>query len=74
VAKNRKAEEGLRMAQMNTDQFKPDPEEQRDPITHDIIGAAFEVHRVLGYGFLEKARMRAIPFAKKMRCARSTEV
>jgi len=42
------------MAQMNTDQFKPDPKEQRDPITHDIIGA-FEVHRVLVYGFLEKS-------------------
>jgi GxxExxY protein len=23
-------------------------------LTHKIIGAAFEVHRVLGYGFLEK--------------------
>ncbi len=29
-------------------------------ITHSIIGAAFEVHRVLGYGFLEKVYQRAL--------------
>ena len=45
---------------MNTDQVKSDPDEERDPITHDIIGAAFEVHRVLGYGFLEKVYQRAM--------------
>ena len=35
-------------------------EQSRDPITHDIIGAAFEVHKVLGYGFLEKVYQRAM--------------
>ncbi len=29
-------------------------------ITEKIIGAAFEVHRVLGYGFLEKVYQRAM--------------
>ena len=30
------------------------------PITEQIIGAAFEVHNVLGYGFLEKVYQRAM--------------
>lgn len=34
--------------------------QERDPVTHDIIGAAFEVHRVLGYGFLERVYQRAM--------------
>src|SRR5262249_47860867 len=29
-------------------------------ITETIIGAAFEVHRVLGYGFLEKVYQKAL--------------
>lgn len=29
-------------------------------ITEQIIGAAYEVHRVLGYGFLEKVYQRAM--------------
>ena len=29
-------------------------------LTEKIIGAAFEVHRVLGYGFLEKVYQRAL--------------
>ncbi|NOZ63241.1 MAG: GxxExxY protein [Calditrichaeota bacterium] len=29
-------------------------------ITQDIIGAAFEVHNILGYGFLEKVYQRAL--------------
>lgn len=31
-----------------------------EEITEQIIGAAFEVHRVLGYGFLEKVYQRAL--------------
>ena len=49
---------------LNTDKKK----EQRrrimglkhEEITKEIIGAAFEVHRVLGYGFLEKVYQRAM--------------
>jgi GxxExxY protein len=52
---------------MNTDQLKPDPDDQRDPVTHDIIGAAFEVYRVLGYGFLEKVYQRAMQVELKLR-------
>jgi GxxExxY protein len=40
---------------------------ERDPFTHDIIGAAFEVHRVLGYGFLEKVYQRAMQVELKLR-------
>ena len=33
---------------------------EQEEITREIIGAAFEVHRVLGYGFLEKVYQRAM--------------
>ena len=33
---------------------------EHENITKDIIGAAFEVHRTLGYGFLEKVYQRAM--------------
>ena len=45
--------------------------EEKDPRTHAIIGAAMEVHRILGHGFLEpvyqkamevELGLRAIPF------------
>jgi len=32
----------------------------KDPQTHTIIGAALEVHRVLGHGFLERAYQDAL--------------
>jgi GxxExxY protein len=31
-----------------------------EKITEDIIGSAFEVHKILGYGFLEKVYQRAL--------------
>jgi GxxExxY protein len=34
---------------------------KHEGITQGVIGAAFEVHRVLGYGFLEKVYQRAMP-------------
>ncbi len=30
------------------------------PVTKELIGAAFEVHNVLGYGFLERVYQRAM--------------
>lgn len=36
-------------------------------ITHSIIGAAFEVHQVLGYGFLERVYQRAMQAELKLR-------
>ena len=36
-------------------------------ITHDIIGAAFEVHKHLGYGFLEKVYQRAMQVELRQR-------
>ena len=55
------------MTPMNTDQCNAEENHQRDPITHDIIGAAFEVYRVLGYGFLEKVYQRAMQVELKLR-------
>ena len=36
-------------------------------ITEKIVGAAFEVHSVLGYGFLEKVYQRAMQVELKLR-------
>ena len=36
-------------------------------ITEQIIGAAFEVHRELGYGYLEKVYQRAMKFELELR-------
>lgn len=36
-------------------------------ITEQIIGAAFEVHRILGYGFLEKVYQRAMQVELRLR-------
>lgn len=40
---------------------------ERESITKEIIGAAFEVHNELGYGFLEKVYQNAMLVALKLR-------
>jgi GxxExxY protein len=46
---------------LNTDEVKSGAKALlHNEITEQIIGAAFEVHRVLGYGFLEKVYQRAM--------------
>ena len=48
---------------MSTDETQI-PSDQKDyslqPVTQQLIGAAFEVHNVLGYGFLERVYQRAM--------------
>ena len=48
--------------QMGTDgtQIKAVKDYSLQPVTEQLIGAAFEVHNVLGYGFLEKVYQRAM--------------
>lgn len=40
---------------------------EHSDITQEIIGAAFEVHRELGYGFLEKVYQRALSHELSLR-------
>lgn len=51
-----------------------EPETDTDELAHTVIGAAIEVHRVLGPGFLEEVyeqalcvelRLRGIPFERQ---------
>lgn len=51
-----------------------EPERETDELAHAVIGAAIEVHRVLGPGFLEEVyeqalcvelRLRGIPFERQ---------
>jgi GxxExxY protein len=37
------------------------------PVTQQLIGAAFEVHNVLGHGFLEKVYQRAMQIELQLR-------
>ena len=63
------------MPQMNTDGIEQEGSASKDPRTYAIIGAAIEVHRQLGRGFLEgvyhealviEFGIREIPFAHEV--------
>lgn len=51
------------LPQMNTDETQIKTVEKDfslQPVTQQLIGSAFEVHNVLGFGFLEKVYQRAM--------------
>jgi GxxExxY protein len=48
-------------------QIKAAKDYSLQPITEQLIGAAFEVHNVLGYGFLERVYQRAMQVELQMR-------
>jgi PD-(D/E)XK nuclease superfamily protein len=54
---------------MNTDetQIKSEKDYSLSPVTEHLIGAAFEVHNVLGYEFLEKVYQRAMQVELQLR-------
>jgi GxxExxY protein len=58
-------------AQMATDETRPEHGSAsallHAEVTEQIIGAAFEVHRLLGYGFLEKVYQRALETELQLR-------
>lgn len=45
---------------------------EHQEITEQILGAAFEVHRVLGYGFLERVYQRAMQVELELRGLQAT--
>jgi len=51
--------------QMNSDETQMNA--SGDQITREIIGAAFEVHNTLGYGFLEKVYQKALAHELELR-------
>ena len=55
---------------MDTDETQIISEEKDfslQPLTRQLIGAAFEVHNVLGFGFLEKVCQRALQVELQLR-------
>jgi GxxExxY protein len=56
--------------QMNTDETQTltaAKDYSLQPVTQQIIGAAFEVHNILGYGFLERVYQRAMQVELELR-------
>ncbi|PMB03275.1 GxxExxY protein, partial [Fischerella thermalis CCMEE 5273] len=46
---------------------KREPSKELDILAHEVIGAAIEVHRLLGPGFLESVYHQALRFEFEMR-------
>jgi GxxExxY protein len=47
--------------------MRPEPEAQLDQVAHAVIGAAIEVHRILGPGYLEQHYEEALCAELKLR-------
>jgi len=55
---------------MDTDETQINPggkDFSLQPVTQNLIGAAFEVHNILGFGFLEKVYQRAMQVELQLR-------
>ena len=55
---------------MNTDETqiqKSAKDYSPEPVTEQLVGAAFEVHNILGYGFLERVYQRALQVELEVR-------
>jgi GxxExxY protein len=46
-------EEGRKMQDSNSDRIRKEPSPEVDALAREVIGAAIEVHRILGPGYLE---------------------
>jgi GxxExxY protein len=46
---------------------KEEPDSRLDELAHAVIGAAIEVHRVLGPGYLEKVYQKALEIELRLR-------
>jgi GxxExxY protein len=59
----------MRLGEENTSQFERDDEmdDERDPLTHAVIGAAIEVHREMGPGLLESVYQKCMEMELKLR-------
>src|ERR1700693_3410439 len=52
---------------MNRQDAKKEPGEEEDHWAHEVIGAAIEVHRILGPGFLENSYQKALLIEFRLR-------
>jgi len=71
---NRKGTESAKDAKNVNGSAGPEPDPELDRLAHEVIGAAIEVHRVLGPGLLESVyeealcvelRLRGLPFVRQ---------